>query len=262
MNEIAAVVLAAGASRRMGRNKLLLDLGGESVVRRAALTAVEAGLSPVIVVTGHEREAVEAAVRGTGCRTVHNARHRTGQHTSVGAGIAALAGDRDGAGAERAAGGDGGAAGGDGGRPGPGACAAAVVVLADMPYVTAAMLRTLAARYRETHAPLVISRYGDTIAPPMLYDRRLFGELTRMDRRCGREVVRLHRADAVEVEWPASALRDLDRPEDHERARRELAGGRVPMRATPGAAAEAAPGAAAEAPPGAVAEAPPGAGAA
>lgn len=230
MNEIAAVVLAAGASRRMGRNKLLLDLGGESVVRRAARTAMEAGLSPVIVVTGHEREVVEAELRGTGCTTVYNAAHRAGQHTSVSAGIAALAGDRDGAGAAGgdggAADGDGGAAGGDGGRPGPGACAAAVVMLADMPYVTALMLRTLVTRYRETRAPLVISRYGDTIAPPMLYDRRLFGELTRMDRRCGREVVRRHRADAVEVEWPASALRDLDRPEDHERARREWADAR------------------------------------
>lgn len=232
VHEIAAIVLAAGASRRMGRNKLLLDLGGESVVRRAARTAMEAGVSPVIVVTGHEREAVEAELRGTGCRTVYNAAHRAGQHTSVGAGIAALAGDRDGTGAERAAeGGAGGGAGGDGGRPGPGACAAAVVVLADMPCVTAPMLRTLVARYRETRAPLVISRYGDTIAPPMLYDRRLFGELTRMDRRCGRQVVRRHRADAIEVEWPASALRDLDRPEDHERARRECAASGAAARA-------------------------------
>lgn len=201
MNGIAAVVLAAGASRRMGRNKLLLELGGESVVRRAARTAMEAGLSPVIVVTGHEREAVEAEVRGIGCRTVYNAAHEAGQHTSVGAGVAALTEDRGGA----------------------GRCAAAVVALADMPYVTAPMLRALAARHRETGAPLVISRYGDTIAPPMLYDRRLFGELARMDRRCGREVVRRHRADAVEVEWPASALRDLDRPEDYARARRECA---------------------------------------
>lgn len=195
VNGIAAVVLAAGASRRMGRNKLLLDLGGESVVRRAARIAAAAGMSPVILVTGHEREAVEAELRGSGCRTVYNAAHRDGQHTSVGAGIAAVAAR----------------------------CAAAVVMLADMPYVTARMLRELASRYRETDAPLVISRYGDTIAPPMLYDRRLFGELARMDRRCGREVVRRHRADAVEVEWPASALRDLDRPEDYARARRECA---------------------------------------
>lgn len=223
VNGIAAVVLAAGSSRRMGRNKLLLDLGGESVVRRAARTALEAGTSPVVVVTGHESEAVEAEVRGIGCRTVYNAAHPAGQHTSVGAGIAALEEGRGGAGG---AGGDGGDGAPEGGRHGPGRCAAAMVVLADMPFVTARMLRALMARYRETGAPLVISRYGDTIAPPMLYDRRLFGELAGMDRRCGRGVVRRHREEAVEVEWPTSALRDLDRPEDHARARRELAGGR------------------------------------
>lgn len=199
MNDVAAVVLAAGASKRMGRNKLLLDLGGESVVRRAARTALQAGLGPVVVVTGHEREAVEAELHGIGCSAVFNAEHAAGQHTSVGAGIGALGGD----------------------------CRAAVVVLADMPYVTAAMLRAVADRYREAAPALVLSRYGDTIAPPMLYDRRLFGELTRMDRRCGREVARRHRAEAVELEWPTGALRDLDRPEDHERARAELGAGQA-----------------------------------
>ena len=49
MNKVAAVVLAAGASVRMGRNKLLLELDGETVVRRAARTAHAAGLAPVVV---------------------------------------------------------------------------------------------------------------------------------------------------------------------------------------------------------------------
>ncbi|MCY4574729.1 MAG: nucleotidyltransferase family protein [Gemmatimonadetes bacterium] len=200
MSDVAAIVLAAGASVRMGRNKLLLDLGGESVVRRAVRKAGEAGMSPVVVVTGHERGAVEAELHGIGCRAVYNAEHATGQHTSVGAGIAAVDGAEG--------------------------CAAAVVVLADMPFVTAAMLRAVATRYRETGAPLVLSRYGgETIAPPMLYDRSLFGELLRMDRRCGREVARRHRAEAVVLDWPAEALRDLDSPEDYERARLEVEDG-------------------------------------
>ena len=58
----------------------------------------------------------------------------------------------------------------------------------------------------------------------MLYDRSLFGELLHMDRRCGREVARRHRAQASVVDWPAEALRDLDTPEDHERVRLEMAG--------------------------------------
>ena len=194
---IAAVVLAAGASTRMGRNKLLLDLNGETVVRRAARTAIEAGLDPVIVVTGHAREAVEGELHGLRCRSVFNGEHVHGTHTSVAAGVGAVETT---------------------------ACAAAVVMLADMPLVSAPMLRALVERYRESGAPLVASRYGGEVnAPPILYDRRLFGELRNMDARCGRRVVRRHRQEAIEVEWSAEAARDLDRPDDYEWIRQALA---------------------------------------
>lgn len=195
---IAAVVLAAGASTRMGRNKLLLELNGETVVRRAARTAIAAGLDPVVVVTGHARDEVASELHGLRCRSVFNGEHAKGTHTSVAVGIGAV-GDE--------------------------ACAAAIVMLADMPLVTPAMLRALIERYRESGAPLVASRYGGAInAPPILYDRRLFGQLRNMDARCGREVVRRHRHAAVEVDWPAEAARDLDRPEDYEWIREVLAG--------------------------------------
>lgn len=194
---IAAVVLAAGASRRMGRNKLLLELNGETVVRRAARTAIEAGLDQVIVVAGHARDEVESELHGLRCRSVFNDEHAKGTHTSVAAGIGAVE---------------------------PTACAAAVVMLADMPLVTRSMLRALTARYRESGAPLVASRYGGEVnAPPILYDRRLFAELRNMDARCGRQIVRRHRHEAVEIEWPAEVARDLDRPADYEWIREALA---------------------------------------
>ncbi len=195
--DIAAVVLAAGASTRMGRNKLLLELNGETVVRRAARTAIEAGLDPVIVVTGHKRDEVEGELHGLRCRSVFNGEHAKGTHTSVAAGIGAVE---------------------------PDACAAAIVMLADMPLVTSSMLRTLVAHYCESGAPLAASRYGgEVIAPPILYDRRLFAELRNMDARCGRQVVRRHRREAVEVEWPAEAARDLDHPADYEWVREAVA---------------------------------------
>lgn len=195
--DIAAVVLAAGASTRMGRNKLLLELNGETVVRRAARTAIAAGLDPVIVVTGHAREAVAAELHGLRCRSVFNGEHAHGTHTSVAAGIGVVEAT---------------------------ARAAAIVMLADMPLVTPSMLRALVERYRESGAPLVASRYGGGInAPPILYGRRLFGELRDMDARCGRQVVRRHRHEAAEVGWPAEAARDLDRPDDYEWIRGVLA---------------------------------------
>src|SRR2546430_3162171 len=60
---VAGVILAAGASRRMGKNKMLLELDGESLVRRAAKRALAAGLSPVVVVIGHEAARVRAELK-------------------------------------------------------------------------------------------------------------------------------------------------------------------------------------------------------
>ncbi len=206
---VAGIVLAAGSSTRMGRNKLLLELDGEAVVRRAARTASAAGLDPVVVVTGHEHDAVTARLHDLSVSVVNNTEHAKGTHTSVAAGVSALS--------PSTAGDD---------------CAAAVVILADMPFVTPAMLREVVGRYRvagqdRSGPPLVVSRYGgDVTAPPILYDRALFGELATMDSRCGRAVVRRHLNEAVLVDWPAEAARDLDRPADYERAREELEGAR------------------------------------
>ena len=179
----------------MGRNKLLLDVGGETLVRRAVRLAGEADLDPVILVTGRFREAVEREIEDLDCTPVFNPDHETGIQTSVACGVAAV----------------------------PAACGAAIVMLSDMPFVTARMVRKLVERYAETDAPLVVSRYGDVNAPPILYDRSLFGEIARMRAGCGREVVRRHHERAALVEWPADRLRDLDRTDDYESVRREFA---------------------------------------
>jgi len=195
---VAAVVLAAGSSTRMGRNKLLLDLGGETLVRRAVRAAVGAGVDQVVVVLGHEEPRVRAELDGLACSPVVNPDHAEGAGTSVRTGIRQVAAGMD----------------------------AIVVVLADMPFVTAEMIATLVQRYRDTRPPLVASHYGDVQAPPTLYDRALFEELLQIPgERCAKQVVRRHENEAIVVAWPESALRDIDVPADYEGARAELAGG-------------------------------------
>ncbi len=194
----AAVVLAAGSSTRMGENKLLMSLEGETVVRRAVRAAVAAALDPIIVVLGHEPETVRAALEGLPCRTVVNPDHARGQGTSLQFGIAEVASATD--------------------------AGAAVVMLADMPFVTAAMLARVAAR-EGSPAPMVVSRYGEINAPPILYDRSLFAELLALTgQACGKEMVRRHREHALTLSWPEAALADIDRPEDYQRIVAELAG--------------------------------------
>lgn len=196
---IAAILLAAGRSSRMGRNKLLLELDGEPVVRRAARRAVEAGLDPVVVVVGHEAALVRRALAGLGCAAVHNPAWAEGMNGSLSVGVEALSPDAE----------------------------AAVVLLADMPLVDAGMIRALVARFREGGVPAVASRYGQAVAPPILFSRPVFPRLTGGigDGR-GREVVRALRDRVGFVDWPRSALADLDEPADLPAARaRPGAGG-------------------------------------
>jgi molybdenum cofactor cytidylyltransferase len=192
---IAGVVLAAGSSARMGTNKLLLRIGGESVIRRAVRRALEARLDPTLVVLGHEPDRIGGELAGLPWRPAVNPDPSRGKSSSVRVGIGAL----------------------------PPEVVAAVVVLADMPLVTAAMIAELALRYRRGSAPLVVSDYGGVLAPPMLYDRALFPELQAMEGDgCGKHVVKHHRSEADVVPWPAAALADLDVPADYQRLQAEL----------------------------------------
>ena len=81
------MVLAAGSSSRMGRNKLLLELAGEAVVRRAVRAAVESGVERVVVVLGHEEALVRSALAGLPCVTIVNPDHAQGVGTSLHAGV-------------------------------------------------------------------------------------------------------------------------------------------------------------------------------
>lgn len=90
MAEIDAILLAAGLSRRMGaRNKLLADIFGKPMIRHVAETYLAVVDGPVSVVTGHERERIEAALDGLAVRFVHNRDYAAGQQSSVAAGLAA-----------------------------------------------------------------------------------------------------------------------------------------------------------------------------
>ncbi len=197
MGRIAGIVLAAGASTRMGRNKLLFELGGDALVCRAVRAVSGADLDPAIVVLGHEAERARQALGDLACVPVLNPEYARGINTSLRAGIRAVPPDAQGA----------------------------VVVLADMPFITPSMLAALVARYRATAAPLVVSRYGEVTAPPILYARAVFAELmTAEGERCGKHVVKRHRDEAACVDWPVEALADLDRPEDYERVKAAFAG--------------------------------------
>ena len=188
---VAGIVLAAGASRRMGRNKMLLELEGESLVRRAARRALAAGLSPVVVVLGHEADRARAALADLAVLIALNPDFAGPTSGSLHAALDLLGED----------------------------VGAAVVLLGDMVHVSEAALAELMRRARSSDAPLVVSRYGDVTAPPLLFRRALFGELLAWTGEgCGKAVVQAHKREALYVDRPAGVLVDVDTPEDFQAA--------------------------------------------
>ncbi len=148
---VAAVVLAAGRSTRMaGTNKLTAKIEGKALVRIAVEQALASRATPVIVVTGHEREAVEAALDGLPVRLVHNPDFAQGLGTSLRTGIAAVPADAD----------------------------AAVVCLGDMPQVDATLIdRLLAAFDPDRGALAVVPTIDGQRGNPVLWARRFFPDL-------------------------------------------------------------------------------------
>jgi molybdenum cofactor cytidylyltransferase len=193
--KVAGIVLAAGASTRMGQNKMRLQVGNESLVHRAVRVALESGLHPVVVVLGFEADATAAELAAHPVQTVINPQFAGPSSTSLHTGLHALTPDID----------------------------AVVVLLGDMPHVTAEMVRSLLRAAASYPAPLVVSRYGDVTAPPLLFRRQLFPELLAWTGEgCGKAVVRAHRGEAVYLDWPPPLLADVDTPADYETVVRTL----------------------------------------
>jgi molybdenum cofactor cytidylyltransferase len=158
------------------------------MVRRAALVATAAALSPVVIVVGNDEAAVRAALDGIECQFAVNADFTGPTSGSLHAGINALGAEID----------------------------AVVVLLADMIRVTAPMIRALGATLDSDTAPLAVSRYGDVLAPPLLFRRALWPELLAWHGEgCGKAVVKAHAHEARTHDWPESALRDVDTPDDY-----------------------------------------------
>jgi molybdenum cofactor cytidylyltransferase len=196
---IAAIVLAAGKSTRMGGpNKLLSDVGGKLMVRIAADEALASKASPVFVVTGHQQEQVRAALKDLPVTFVHNPEFADGLSTSVKAGVAALPEEIDGA----------------------------IVCLGDMPQVDAALIdRMLSAFDPEKGALIVVPTAEGKRGNPVLWSRRFFPELLALEGDIGaRQLIAAYPEAIVEVPvGDSGAFRDIDTPDALAALRAEVA---------------------------------------
>jgi molybdenum cofactor cytidylyltransferase len=186
--DVAAIVLAAGQSSRMGRNKLTAELGGKPLVRHAVEAAVASHVTRVIVVTGNEASAVGAALSDFAVTLVHNPDFRAGLSTSLKAGIRAV----------------------------PEQCDAAVVVLGDMPAISAATIDKLIAAFNpEEGRAICVASHDGKRGNPVLWPRRFFPEVLALEGDVGaKHLIASNEELVCDVEAGTDApLVDIDTPE-------------------------------------------------
>jgi molybdenum cofactor cytidylyltransferase len=195
---IAAVVLAAGRSSRMGGpNKLLAEIGGRPLVRIVVEAALGSRARPVVVVTGHQRERIQAALAGLAVKFVHNKDYADGLGTSLKAGIAALPAEIDGA----------------------------VICLGDMPQVNAALIdRLIDAIDPDKGALVAVPTVNGKRGNPVVWSRRFFPDLMTVEGDVGARYLIGRYGEAV-AEVPVSdigVLADIDTPQALEALKAEL----------------------------------------
>ncbi len=194
---ITAIILAAGLSKRLRRNKLLLPLGGEAVLRKTAKAVLASAVSEVILVTGHEEAKVKEAVSGLNLRITHNPRYAEGQSTSMIAGIEA---------AHEAA-------------------EAYLFVLGDQPLLTPGIVNDMISLYQTSRpdALLAVPAFEGRRGNPTLFSASLREELLRTSGDAGgRGIIRRLETESpgqiVFLELPNDDIfLDIDTEEDYER---------------------------------------------
>jgi molybdenum cofactor cytidylyltransferase len=195
---IAAVVLAAGLSRRMGQAKLLMPVGGRAIVRYVVESVLAGGVDLVWVVTGPDVEPIEAALAGLEAQIAVNPAPEEGQASSLRAGIAAL----------------------------PASVDAVLIALGDQPSLAPSIIPALLAARRTSPKLIVAPRYRDGQGNPVLFKREIFPELLRLTGDQGaRPIIQKEPARVEWVELDLPMPPDVDTLDDYEKIRASLRAG-------------------------------------
>jgi molybdenum cofactor cytidylyltransferase len=183
---IAAVILAAGRSTRMGpRNKLLADVRGRPLLWHVAQAALKSRARPTLVVVGHQAEAVRSALAGMPLAVIDNPDYGAGLSSSLKAGVAAL----------------------------PNACEGMLVLLADMPAITAAHIDRLLAAF--VPGAIIVPTHEGRRGNPVLWPAARVPDILRLEGDAGaKRLLAIHAADVREVAIGSDAIfTDIDTPE-------------------------------------------------
>lgn len=186
---IAAVVLSAGESSRMGRPKALLPIEGETFIGRIVTALKRTQVGKIVVVLGHNAEELAAAIRPLAVEILVNPDYKLGQLSSLQVAARHLQNDAD--------------------------CDGMLLHLVDHPYIDAALVDRMIQRFHETPKDIVVPRWRGKRGHPVLFSRRLFAELLAAPLDQGaKAVVNAHANETLEIETDEEGIAlDIDTPE-------------------------------------------------
>jgi molybdenum cofactor cytidylyltransferase len=189
MESIGALILAAGGSTRLGQPKQLLIHQGETLVRRAARAAMDAGCFPTVVVTGGQHAQIAEELTSLEVRLQHHPDWRLGIGSSIRAGLGEIRShqpDLD----------------------------AVLIMVCDQPFVSAELLASLIATCASAGTRAAACAYAGSIGVPAIFDRTLFPALAALsDDQGAKAILTSQTIEVARLEFPAGAI-DIDTPAD------------------------------------------------
>ena len=186
---IAAVVLSAGESSRMGRPKALLPIDGQTFIEKIVGALKQTSVGKILVVLGHNADDMKRRMQHLPVQMLVNPDYKLGQLSSLHVAVRHLEKD--------------------------GNCDAMLVHLVDHPYIDAKLVEAMVARFAETGKLIIVPRHGGKRGHPVIFSRKLFGELLSAPMDQGaKAVVNAHRDDTLEIDTKDEGITvDIDTPE-------------------------------------------------
>ncbi len=195
MKKIGIIILAAGESKRMGQPKQLLDIDGESLLRRTAKVALATGLEPVVMVVGANKPQIIPEIADLPLTIIDNSMWRTGMASSVKMGMAALWMNNKN-------------------------IDAVLMLVCDQPFLTVGILNKIIAQYQAQSPKIVACQYAGQVGVPALFDRTMFDTLLSLTGDKGaKPVLMSHLEDTHLVDFE-NGIVDLDTIEDYEKSKK------------------------------------------
>jgi molybdenum cofactor cytidylyltransferase len=182
----AILILAAGASTRLGQPKQLLRLGAKTLLAQICETALSVDNQQVMVVLGAHCEAIKPTIGQLSVQIVFNEKWAEGMGSSIACGMAHLPADTD----------------------------AVLLLLCDQPFVTKDILGKLLEKWRSAQSAIVASQYGGSFGPPAIFPKSLFPELAALDGQAGaKKLLEKYRSVILFLDFP-DGEKDIDTPAD------------------------------------------------